>query len=623
MSKKKRAETKKEISQEWQSEVVRPFEEPLKKHLIPIFILLAITVGVYFNSLFNGFVYDDRFTITNNLFIRDWNNLTGLFSKDYFSRSGEATYRPVVTLSYFIDCSLWGLKPFGYHFTNVLLHLVNVVFVYLFVLSLLKQPPVPLNKEGIKGVVSILPCRNRWIAFLTALLFSIHPVQTEAVNAISFREDLLVVFFLLPAFLLFLKVSNLSSTDKIRWWTFYILSLLLYLLALFSKEMAITFLLLLIGYLLCFGSKDGRQERRTFIYLSIGYVAVTLIYLLLYFGPFGNPKPTLFSYPDILIRLLTLPKVIAQYLWLILIPWKLKADYVVRFSQSWAEPSVLFPIFLLSVIGAAVFRLSKIYRKELFGLLWFFVSLLPVMNIVPINNVIAERYLYLPFVGVSLLCSSWLVCLNRAKVNLSRYTLKREGIIIIMVLIIPIYGGRTIFRNMDWRDDLTLWSKTIIVSPESDRAHNNLGNTYVMQGRVGEAMEEFQIALRLNPKYVEAHNNLGATYAEQGRLNEAIEEFQTALRLNPNHVNAHNNLGSAYTKQGRLNEAIEEYQIALKLNSNHVNAHYNIGVAYAGLGNWQEAIREWEITLSVNPDHKGARNNLKAIRQRMKIESKK
>jgi len=367
MSKKKRAETKNEISQEGQSEVVRPLKEPLKKHLIPIFILLILTIGVYSNTLKNGFVFDDYFIIIDNIFIKDWKNLSGLLSKDYFSRSGEATYRPVVTLSYFVDYSLWGLKPYGYHLTNVLIHSVNAVLVFLFVLLLIK---------------------GRRAAFLAALLFAVHPVLTEAVNAISLREDLLIVFFLLPAFLLFLKVSN-SSMNKIRWWTFYILSLLLYLLALFSKEMAITFPLLLIGYHFCFKDKEEWQKGNSFFYYLSSYVVVTIFYLFLYLAPFINPNLTPFGYhraeglssPNTLTRLLALPQVLLKYLWLIMVPWELKADYVIKVSWS----SVLFSILLLSIIGATVFHLSKRYRKELFGLLWFFVSLLPVMNIVPIN----------------------------------------------------------------------------------------------------------------------------------------------------------------------------------------------------------------------------------------------
>ncbi len=484
-------------------------------HILSISLILLISVAIYSNTLKNGFVYDDESTIVNNTLIKDFRNISKLFKKEYFTVSGEISYRPVVTLTYFFDYAFFGIKPWGYHLTNLLLHAANVILVYLFAYSLLGE---------------------FWIASLSALLFSLHPVQSEAVNAISYREDILIAFFLLPAFLIFLKISN-SSINEIRWWTFYILSLLLYLLALFSKEMAVTFPLLLIGYHICFKNKEGWQKGNSFFYYLSGYAVVTLVYLFLYLAPFVNPdltfgnhKPEGVSYPDTFIRLLALPKVLLKYLWLILFPWELKADYVVKISRSWTE---LFSIFLLLVIGAAVFHLSKRYRKELFGLLWLFISLLPVMNIVPINNVIAERYLYLPFVGISLLCSSSFVCLNRAKV---------KGVTIIIGLIILIYGGRTIFRNMDWRDDFTLWSKTVVASPESARANYNLGITYYNKGLIDRAIEQYQIALRLKPDYIEAHYNLGVAYGISGLIDKAIEQYQVALRLKPDYIMAQDNL---------------------------------------------------------------------------------
>ena len=369
----------------------KPLNQTFKNHLTSLLVLLVLTVGVYSNSLFNDFVYDDTVTITENLFVRDWENLPDLFSKTYFSRSGEETYRPVVTLSYFIDYTVWGLKPFGYHLTNVLLHSINVVLVYLLTIALFRD----------------------WrIGFLSAMLFAIHPVQSEAVNAISFREDLLVVFFLLPAFLLFLKITDHSSpvTGHSKRF-FYFLSLLLYSLALFSKEMAVTFPLLLVLYHFCF-RKDGEKENainrqpasrdKQLIFYLTGYVAVTLMYLFFYFGFLSNPTPGPFKHPDLWIRFLNIPKVLIQYLCLILVPWTLNADYVMRPSHSLSEISVLFPIVILACLIAAAYFLFKKYGKEMFGLLWFFIVLFPVMNIIPIVHVLAERYHYLTFIVVSL-----------------------------------------------------------------------------------------------------------------------------------------------------------------------------------------------------------------------------
>ena len=145
--------------------------------LTRILFIIILAAILYANTLNNGFVYDDDYTVVNNVFISDFHNLTELLQKNYFPSSGEITYRPVVTLTYFIDYALYGLKPWGYHLTNVLLHAANGVLLYIFLTLLFSGEGAPL---------------------VTALLFLTHPVLTEAVNAISFREDLLDLYLTTP-----------------------------------------------------------------------------------------------------------------------------------------------------------------------------------------------------------------------------------------------------------------------------------------------------------------------------------------------------------------------------------------------------------------------------------------
>ena len=548
-----------------------------KWHLIGI---LTLTIGVYCFSLFSDFVYDDTFVVKNNLFITDWNNLPELFSKTYFSRSSEQSYRPIVTLTYFVDYFLWRLNPSGYHLTNILIHLVNVILVYLFFLSL---------------------SLDRGIAFFSAVFFAVHPVQAEAVNAISFREDLLVVFFLLPTFLLFLRISKLPGIDRVKRLTLYLISIVFYQLALLSKEMAVTFPLFLIGYYFCFADIKQKQERSLFIYLFSGYVLVTMGYLFLYFGPFSNPNPTTISAPSFFMRLLTIPKVLLHYLWLILIPYELNADHVIKFSSSFSEFSAWFPMLLLFGIWVVSFMLFKRYRKEMFGLWWFFAGLLPVMNIVPIINVMAERYLYLPFAGLSLFFSTSLIYLYRWKVTNFSFQLVRMAFVAVVGLLVVVLASRTVLRNLEWKDGFSLWSKTVITSPESDRAHNNLGIAYDKRGLLDDAMAEYRKALDINPIHVDAHNNLGVAYDKIGLLDEAMAEYRKALNINPNYVDAHNNLGAAYYKKGLLDEAMAEYRKALNINPNFASAHNNLGAAYDKRGLLDEAMAEYRKALNINP----------------------
>src|SRR3989339_775005 len=155
--------------------------------IVPYIILAVISVIVFCNTLDNTFVYDDSVTIVNNNLIKNWKNFPTLFSFNYFILSGELSYRPLVTLSYFVDYSCWGANPGGFHLTNLLLQMVNTVLFYFFLKQVTK--------------VSTL-------AFFSALLFTTHPLLTETVNSISYREDLITALFFLIAFILFLKINE-------------------------------------------------------------------------------------------------------------------------------------------------------------------------------------------------------------------------------------------------------------------------------------------------------------------------------------------------------------------------------------------------------------------------------
>src|SRR3972149_3195809 len=199
--------------------------------ILPLIIIL-ISILLYLNTLPNTFVYDDAYVITENYFIKSWGNLPKLFTKDYLPLSGELSYRPVVTLTYFIDYAIWRLNPMGYHLTNVILHTVNVFLFYVF----------------IKNII-----RTHTLTILATLLFLSHPLLTETVNAVCYREDILASIFFLLSFIYFIKIcipfsgsGNLTQQTHTRLVLYYTVSCGSYCLALFSKEMAITLPILLV-----------------------------------------------------------------------------------------------------------------------------------------------------------------------------------------------------------------------------------------------------------------------------------------------------------------------------------------------------------------------------------------
>ena len=163
----------------------------MRRNLYSLLLILALGTIEYHPYIRNGFVYDDEYTVVRNSLIKSWHRIPHLVQKDYFTLSAEQSYRPVVTLSYFPDYALWGLKPFGYHLTNLLLHLAVVSILFLFLTELISRAGPEVG--------------YRYVPFMAAALFAVHPINSEAVNCISYREDLLCAFWYLLAMLLYAK----------------------------------------------------------------------------------------------------------------------------------------------------------------------------------------------------------------------------------------------------------------------------------------------------------------------------------------------------------------------------------------------------------------------------------
>lgn len=317
-----------------------------------------------------------------------------MFNKDYSPLSGESSYRPIVTLTYFLDYALYGIKPWGYHLTNILLHTFNGVLLYLFLARLIQ--PIAVINQGHQSALLHLTSNS---PFLISLVFVTHPVLTEAVNAISYREELLVFLFYMIVLILYMTLSK-TRQPSIGNRLLLPISCLFYMLALLSKEMAAT--LPLVVY--CYDRLvNGRRSILPSRY-NIWYVVVVVFYFYLNFFYFGNPKEDIPNWAiwEINERLITFPWLLITYIKLALFPVFLSADYEiipVRSLLSWSfiGPSVMLIYILISCV-------IKQARKEItFGILFFAITLIPVYNLISINNPLAERYLYLPIAGFAII----------------------------------------------------------------------------------------------------------------------------------------------------------------------------------------------------------------------------
>lgn len=554
----------------------------MRRHFLSIMFVIIVSSSLYSNTLKNSFVYDDESTITSNTMIKELNNLPKLLKKEYFLSSGEMSYRPVVTLTYFLDYAIYGPKPWGYHFTNILLHTVNGILLYIF-LTLIIQP-LPVNNR-----LSALCFLSDNIPLLVSLLFITHPILTEAVNAISFREDLLVYMFYMTTLILYIKLRTCSTFTTSS--VIYILSCFSYLLALLSKEMAVTLPLIIYSYEWIYRNKRNALKN---LY-NIGYIALTIGYIYLRFYYFYNPAEGHMPSWSLAERLITAPWLFLSYLKLVMLPVSLSASYDIL-------PANL-PLFVssLSIIVFVLVMTCLIRKKAItFGILFFIVTLIPVYNIVPISKLVAERYLYLPTLGFVICFVSVIYHLILENVN-SRHNI-RFCVFVAILLILGLNSWSVLARNTVWRDANSLWADTIRKAPDNSIVHNDMGAAYIDQNKLDKAIQEFKTALQINPKNSMAHHNLGFVYYKQGRFDEAIIEYSSALKLKPNSSLIHNNLGNTYYVQGRFEEALQEYLKAAAMAPNDPNPHTNIGNIYLGQGRLEEALRQYEAALKLNPD---------------------
>lgn len=581
----------------WNSSDSSDILNSIVKQFKSLSVIVIVSLAIYANSIKNGFVYDDDVTIVKNTLIKDIHNLPKLFQKEYFELSGEMSYRPVVTLTYFLDYSLYKESPWGYHLTNILLHALNGTLLYVFLSLLAKRSAEPE-----------ISYKQRNLPLIASLLFVTHPVLTEAVNAVSFREDLLVFFFFMITLSLYIILSNCTlSRGRI---IVYAFSCLTYFLALFSKEMGATLPLVIFGVEWIYRNNGERRFIPVSRY-NIGYIIVTLIYVYLRFYYFQNPDEK-FRPWEVNERILTFPWLFLCYLKIAFFPFSLVVDYEITPIKSFFSPRFVVSSFALISLLMTAFKIKKREKEIAFGIVFFMVTLSPVYNLIPISNPFAERYLYLPLLGFIVIAVLLINVLFKMRCHDRFYLMP-----MLIFVILSIYSISVVRRNEVWKDSYSLWSDALKKVPENGRIRNNLGSGYSKVGEFEKAIENFKASIKLMAKNEyeskQPYYNLGSAYVKLGRLLEAIPYLEKAVELNPNNSRWHNETGFTYYKAGMLNGAIRHFQAALKINPDYFDAYNNLGIAYADNGMLEEAMQEFRYASRLKPSEPEIWNNIGLI----------
>ena len=540
------------------------------KSVIFIIFIIILGFGIYLNSLGGNFIWDDAGLIKDNVYIRNWSGLSQVFTKNIWAGIGEGSnvYRPFQMVTYIVDYSLWKLNVHGYHFTNILLHILAALAFY--------------------WLVNVL-FNNRILALFSSLIFICHPVQVEAVSYISGRADPLVTIFILISFVFYLKFLQ---TKKIAVWVMMLLS---FIFALLSRENALILPALFILYHYAFKKKLEIKYFWPVLSLAGIYIILRLVFINTVF--YETPAKSTFMQ-----RLPGSLAALTNYVRILFLPLNLHMEYGNIFF-SFLAPKVILGFGIILFLLACILKSRNSNRLVFFSIAWFIIALLPASNLYPINSYMAEHWLYLPSIG-------FFIILGKLFVSLYEKDKFRFMGLSLLICLLAAYSYLTIKQNTYWRSELSFFERTLKHAPRSSKVYNNLGHLYCDAGNKAQGIKMYLKAIQINPRYAEAYNNIGDIYISSGRNEEGIKYCQMAIRLNNSLSSAYYNLGNAYYNLGQKDKSIEMLEKSIRFDPDCVEAYNNLASGYAELGNLDEAIKLWNKCIKLNPDFMTAHFNL-------------
>ena len=540
-------------------------------------VLVALVAAMaYAATLQYDFVWDDTLLIQQSWRLHHWEELPSLLTSHFWAEVGEAShyYRPLVTLTFFLDMRVWGLHPFGFHLTNVLAHAAVTLAV------------LAVARRAMDGALAAAIC---------ALAFALHPLHTESVSFVSGRTDVIATLFFLLALLAYDRGRDQERGAFLAW------SLGAYLLALLAKEVAITLPAVLVVWdWLVRGDLGDRRAVKRAAARYAAYGAAAGLYLgLRVFALGGLVDSSVVAWGTPLARTLTTLKVVASYVWITIVPYPATAFYaVVPEGVSPGPWWWLAAAGLVAALGATTWAVRRAPAPGL-GALWFWITLMPsvAVNLLPSpNTIMAERFLYLPTVGFCLVLG-WTASRLLGPVEWGRATQVRPVPSLGLAAVLLVYAVLTLWRNEDWRDEYQLYSRMVETSPGAAVPHINLAFVQLPRGEIVPANRHLREAVRLAPGNPRAHAGLGLTETILDRREVGLRHGLEARALAPGNADVRASLGALYLYRGEPAGAVPELTESLRLKPNQIHAALNRALALAWLGQQQAAEAQLERAL--------------------------
>jgi len=555
-------------------------------NLTGLCFLIAVFVAIlYFNSLGNQFTNWDDGMIYQNPQVRhlDW---TGI--KKIFTLEQGNTYQPIRVLSYAVDYYFWKLNPVGYHITNMLFYILTsiTIFLTIYLLSAKLRRETSPNSHG-------------RVAIFGALLFAAHPVHVEAVTWLAARKEVLQGFFFFLAFYFYLKGREEETSKKTVYLSVVLLS---FLLAVLSKNSAVVFP----GVIILYELTKRREKFATFLRehwvfivaaaVVSGIFAFVMMKVMFEAGGIKQYKGDSFA-----SNLLICVYVFLQNIRLLLLTINYSAAYsfVVNMPFFCLKNVILFLITLsLFTISVLSLRRTKII---FFSLFFFFITLLPYLNIIPISTLKADRYVFIASFSYAFLLGVFfdrLYAYQHKKFSGGFFKLLA---VMVFLFLLAGYSFMTIRQNTLWENSYTLWADAVEKHPESSVANAMMGVVYMDLGMDQDAIKHLEKAVRLLPYDYLSRNNLGIVYGRLGEPEKALKELMIAISLKPEDDTIKINLSAFYQRQKEYKKAEDVLKYLLSRNPEGAQLHFRLGIVYKDAGQYEGAISELLRSMELAP----------------------
>jgi len=534
-----------------------------KKKIFIYIVLTIVTLAVYWQvNKFDFVIIDDPMYITENHHIQSgftWNGLAWAFGI-----RNAAFWHPLTWLSFMLDYQLYGLNAGGYHITNIILHIISVLLLFWLFHRMTKA---------------------LWSSAFIAAFFALHPLHLESVAWVTERKDVLCAFFWMLTLCLYVYYTEKPLIKR------YLFVLLSFVCALMSKSMAITLpaVMILLDFWPLSRFHGGNESKKGNVFLWQLKEKAFLFFLSIIFSiiTFNAQKGLSVEYPAFTLSSRIANALVSFVLYLEKLLWPHDMTFFYPFINHYPVWQILAAIIIIIVITITVFVMARKSPSLFVGWMWYVITIAPVIGIIQVSSqAMADRYIYLPSIGISIMLA-WGVPFLFRNENIRQKILFPAAIALLGMLALVTWK-----QCGYWKNSIELLNHALQIRSDVYIVHDCLGLALSAQGNNKDAIDHFNQALRLKPDYANAFCNRGIAYIHSGQYENAIQDLNEAIRLKPNHISAYYNRAMGYSQIGQYDLAVRDYSESIRLKPDYADAYNNRGAIYLNLGNNEQGCRD-------------------------------